>query len=87
MWLIHRAGLATLAIIAITSYDCAIRQMAILHDAMKTIHNGVFVLFFFKTKTCFIKQMDLKNPGGLFFFKKRVFLNPDYLSNFLEIFP
>jgi len=39
-------------------------------------------LFFFKktTKTCFIKKTDLTKPRRVVFFKKRVFLNPDYLS-------
>jgi len=32
-------------IIGITSYYCAILKMVILHDAIKTIQNGVFVFF------------------------------------------
>jgi len=39
------------AIIGITSYYCVILKMVILHDAIKTIQNGVFA--FFKNKTCF----------------------------------
>ena len=33
------------AIIAITSYFCVILQMLMLHNAIKTIQNGAFVLF------------------------------------------
>jgi len=38
--------------IGITSYYCVILQMVILHDAIKTIQNGVFV-FFSKNKNLF----------------------------------
>ena len=33
------------AITGITSYYCAIMKMMILHDAIKTIQNGVFAFF------------------------------------------
>jgi len=33
------------AIIGITSYQCVVLKMAILHDAIKTIQNGVFPFF------------------------------------------
>jgi len=46
----------------------------ILRDAIKTIHNGVFV-FYLKNKNLFFFQKTLKN--GL---KNVFFLNPDYLS-------
>jgi len=36
------------AIIGITSYHCVILKMVILHDAIKTIQNRVFVFFFLK---------------------------------------
>jgi len=59
--------------------------MMILHDAIKTIQNEVFVfpkkkacLFFKKTKkSFFFLKKTTKETGGLFFFlKTRVFLNP-----------
>jgi len=34
------------AVIDVTSYYCVILKMVILHDAIKTIPNEVFVLFF-----------------------------------------
>jgi len=47
-------------------------KMVILHDAMKTIQNGVFMFFLKKrTKTCFFipKKTSLKKkPGGMLFF-------------------
>jgi len=60
--------------------------MVILHDAIKTIHNAVLCFFQKKTKTCFFKKnkrIRTKKAGGLFFSKKRVFLNHDCLSTFL----
>jgi len=33
------------AIIGITSYYCVILKMVVLHDAIKTIQNGVFMFF------------------------------------------
>jgi len=54
------------AIIGITSYYCVILKMVILHDAIKTIQNGVFV-FFKKTKTCFFSKNGLDKRV---FFKK-----------------
>jgi len=51
------------SIIGITSYYCVVLKIGILHDAIKTIQNGVFVFFLKKiTKTCS-------------FLKKRFFLN------------
>jgi len=59
--------------------------MVILHDATKTMQNGVFV-FFFRTKTCFLSN----NPKqGLKKQRKQVgwiFLNPDYLSILFRFF-
>jgi len=51
----------------------------VLHDAIKTIQNGV--CFFLRTKTCFFYKnlkSRIKKTRGLFFF--RVFLNLEYLS-------
>jgi len=62
--------------------------MVTLHDAIKTIQNGVFVLFQKRTKTCFFPKETknaFKKQVGCFK-KKRVFLNPDYLSTFFAIF-
>jgi len=58
------------AIIAITSYYCVILQMVILHNAIKTIQNGVFVSFLKKNKNLFFfqkkpKKNGLKETGGL----------------------
>jgi len=47
----------------LTSYYCVILKMVILHDAIKTIQNGVFPL-------------SLKKERNLVSLKKRVFLNP-----------
>jgi len=54
------------AIIDITSYYCVILKMVILHDAIKTIQIGDFVLF-------------LKNKNPLFFSKKQK--HPDLKRN------
>ena len=73
------------AIVGITSYYCVILKMVILHDAIKTIQNGVW--FFWKEQ----KPVSLKKQKHLDFeknkktrwveFKKtRVFLNPGHLS-------
>jgi len=43
------------AIIAITNY-CVIPQMVILFGAIKTIQNGVFVLFFKEYKPVSLKK-------------------------------
>jgi len=61
--------------------------MVMLHDAIKTIQNGVFV-FFLKSKNLFFqkkqKHPDLerneKTQVGCFFFKLVFFLKPGYLS-------
>jgi len=63
----------------------------ILHDATKTIQNGVFVYFFKKkNKNLFFKKnnkkSDLKNWWVVCFFKW-VFLNPDCLSILFVTFP
>jgi len=64
--------------------------MVTLHDTIKTIQNGVFVLFKKKNENLFLfkgnKKTHLKKTGGLFL-KKRVFLNPDYLSILFCNFP
>jgi len=49
------------AIVGITSYYCVILKMVILHDAIKTIQNGVF-LFFLKKE---------QNLVSFFVFKKK----------------
>jgi len=60
--------------------------MVILHDAIKTIHNGNFVFFWeqkavsFLNKTKISELKKTKKAGWVIFFKKRVFLNPDCLS-------
>jgi len=43
------------AITGITNYYCLILKMVILHDAIKTIQNWVFVLFL-KNKNFFLKK-------------------------------
>jgi len=69
-----------------TSYYCVILKMVILHDAIKTIHNGNFVFFWeqkavsFLNKTKISELKKTKKAGWVIFFKKRVFLNPDCLS-------
>ena len=65
--------------------------MVILHDAIKTIENGVFVLFFEEKKPVLF-QKKTKPPGlkktkvGVFK-KTRIFRKPGYLSIFLCDFP
>jgi len=80
------------AIIGITSYYYVILQVVVLHDAIKTIQNGVFVLFqkkqkpvSFKKNKKRIKKTQKNRRVG--YFKKRVFLNPDNLSIFFCYFP
>jgi len=67
------------AMIGITSCYCVILKMAILHDAIKTLQNGVFV-FFLKNKNPFLfktpKYPDVKKTAGLFFLKKDGFSQP-----------
>ena len=65
--------------------------MMILHDAIKTIQNGVFA-FFKKNKNLFLKKNNKiltseKNRRAVFLKKKRVFLNPDCLLMLFVIFP
>jgi len=67
--------------IGMTSYYCVILQVVILHDAIKTIPNGVLFLKknknlfpFKKNKTTGIKKS--KKTGGLFFLKKTGFSQP-----------
>ena len=63
--------------------------MVILHDAIKTIRNGVFVFFKKEQKPASFqknKNIRIKTQVGCFF-KKRVFLNPDCLSILCVIFP
>jgi len=52
------------AIIGITSFYCVNLKMVILHDAIKTIENGVFAFFIKKNKNLFLfkkqKSSDLK---------------------------
>jgi len=67
------------AMIGITSYCCVILKVVELHDAMKTIQNEVFVLFFLKNKNLFLfkktKKFGLKKQAGCFF-KKTGFSQP-----------
>jgi len=82
------------AIIGITSYYCVILKMMILHDAIKTIQNRVFVFFSRKrTKTCIFSKNEekqiwkkLKNPCECFV-SKPIFFNPDYLPILFCDFP
>jgi len=39
-----------------TSYYCVIQKVVILHDAIKTIQNGVFVVFIQRTKPVSLKK-------------------------------
>ena len=66
--------------------------MVILHDATKTIHNGVFAffknknLFFLKKTPGFVKKR--KNPDGLGFLRKLGFFsNLDIFQYFFCDFP
>jgi len=59
------------AIISITSYYYVILKMVILHDAIKTIQNGVFP-FSLKVEQNLVY---LKKPGGLFCLKKNRFFS------------
>ena len=68
------------AIMDIGTYYCIILKMVILQDAIKTVHNGVMCFFKKWTRTCFLKKnkkfgLKKHKTDGLFFFKKRVFLN------------
>jgi len=63
MWYISSPSILN-AIVGITSYYYVILKMVILHDAIETIQDGVFVFFF-----CFFlnKNLHLKKTGGLLF--------------------
>jgi len=52
------------AMIGIKSYFCIILKIVTLHDAIKTIHNGVTKICFFSTKR---KKIRIKKTGGLRF--------------------
>ena len=78
------------ATIGITSYYCVILKVEILHDAIETIPNGVFVFFFKRAKTCFFwkkTNSDLKKQVGCFFLKKTGFSQPWLSFNTFVIFP
>jgi len=61
--------------------------MATLHDARKTIQNGIFV--FKLKKNCFSKRKktNWKEPGGLFFRKNGFFSPLIIFQSFFVIFP
>jgi len=73
------------AIIGIKSCHCVIMKMVMLHDAMKTIQNNVFVYFSKKrTKTCFFlktQKNGLKKQKTCEFFFKLVVLHPGWSFN------
>ena len=81
--------------IGITSYYCVILNRVILHDAIKTIQNGVFVfllknknLFFFKKNKTPGFEKKQKNPDGLGFLKKLGFFSNLFIfQSFFVIFP
>jgi len=80
------------AIIGITNYYCVLSKIVVLHDAIKTIQNGVFVFLQNKNENLFFfqkvnKKTVIKKQVGCIFLKKRVFLNPDYLSILFCNFP
>jgi len=62
-----------IAIIGITSYHCVFLKMVIMHDAIKTLQNGVFLFFVKKSKNLF---QNPKKTGRLFFFKYPGFSQP-----------
>jgi len=70
------------AIIAITSYCCVILQMLMLHNAIKTIQNGAFVLFW---NLFFFKNWIWNNRRVGF--KKTFFSQPWLSFNFFCDFP
>ena len=79
-------------ILGITSYYCVILKMVLLHDARKQFRMGFPCCCFLRIKTCFKKKTKnvykkTKITGRLGFSKKRVFLNPDYLSIVFCDFP
>jgi len=69
------------AIIGITNYYCVLSKIVVLHDAIKTIQNGVFVFLQNKNENLFFfsksKQKNgYKKTSGLYFFKKTGFSQP-----------
>jgi len=58
------------AIIGITIYYCVILKIVILHDAIKTIQNGVFCFVKKKNKILFLFKKTKKN--GFLFLKNRL---------------
>jgi len=61
--------------------------MVILHDAIKTIQNSVFVFFSKKEqKPVSLKKKRIKKTCELFFLNPG-FFNPDYLSILFCVFP
>jgi len=78
--------------IGMTSYYCVILQVVILHDAIKTIPNGVLFLKknknlfpFKKNKTTGIKKSK-KNRRVVFFEKNGFFSTLIIFQSFFEIF-
>jgi len=65
--------------------------MMILHDAMKTIQNGVFVFFLLRTQLVLLKKTtknpDLKNRRVVFFLKNGFFSTLIIFQFFFVIFP
>jgi len=76
------------AIIGITSYCCVLLKMVILHDAIKTIQNGVFVLFLI-TKTCFSskKKNGFEETAGLSFKENGFFSTLIIFQSFVVVLP
>ena len=78
------------AITVIKSYYCVILKMVILHDAIKTIQNSVFVFFPKKKKSLFFfkksENPDKKTKHVNCFFNPG-FFNTDYFSTFFCDFP
>jgi len=81
------------AIIGIKSYHCAILKMVILHDAINTIQNRVFVIFIKKNKNLLLlkknKKKRLKNNKKTceLFFKTRFFSTLIIFQFSFVIFP
>jgi len=50
-----------------TSYFCVILKVVILHDAIKTIHNGVFLFFLQKEQKPVTLKNKQKKQVGCFF--------------------
>jgi len=76
----------------IADYNCVILKMVILHDAIKTLQNGVCVFSKKKKKKTYVfskKQIktDKKNNGGCFFQKSCFFSTLIMLWSFFCDFP